>query len=497
MQHVKLLTASEIQAWDRATIQEQGITGLQLMERASRNMVFHLKKMLTKKERLCFLCGPGNNGGDGLAMARMMQAEGYSVQVKVFKHEKMSSDMLRNLEIFKSLSRGNISEYSPAERPDLQHYSAFIDALFGTGIKRPLTDDWQGLVEYINDFAKNTISVDMPSGMPAEWDDLAVDWPAIKACRTLTIELPKCSFFSREAYRYTGEWETVSIDLVPHLKPVSDCKTTWIRPEAFLQHLPMRRRFDHKGTFGHALLMGGSLGMVGAAVMASKSALRAGCGLISVLLEDNLMPILHAAVPQAMGVQSPDKHNYRAVAAGPGIGKSQLALKKLNQIIQMAQENALPLLLDADALNILSENRKFPKGPHVLYTPHPAEFDRMVGTTVKNDVERMKAAELWAHEQNAYLLLKGGYSVLFSPDGERYVFSGGYPSLAKAGSGDVLTGIILALLAQGLHVKNAACLGLVIHGAAARLASEKTGVTAMCIEDLIIGISSYLKLCGY
>lgn len=494
---MKLLTASEIKAWDIATMQEQGITSLQLMERASRNLVSHLKKLCTKKEQLCFLCGPGNNGGDGIAMARMMHSAGYSVQVKVFHVGKMSVEMQHNLDVFKSLSPENISEFTPLELPDLQHYSLIIDALFGTGIKRPLTADWRRLIEHINDFRKNVISIDMPSGMPAEWASLVEDWPSIRACRTLSIELPKCSFFSREGYRLTGEWETVSIDLVPYLKPESDSKTIWIRPEAFLRHFPLRRRFDHKGDFGHALLMGGSLGMAGAAVMASKSALRAGCGLVSVLLEESLMPILHAAVPQAMCVYKTDQHKYKAIAAGPGIGKSQFVKEELKRVIQYAMDNELPLLLDADALNILSESREFPRGPAVLYTPHLGEFDRMMGTVARNDFERMEAAASWANKHRAYLLLKGGYSVLFSPDGNRYVFSDGHPSLAKAGSGDVLTGIILALLAQGLEVKDAACLGLVIHGAAARLASEQTGMAGMCIEDLIFGISSYLKQCGY
>jgi hydroxyethylthiazole kinase-like uncharacterized protein yjeF len=494
---VKLLDASEIREWDQTAMKQEPISSLDLMERAANALCDKLVLEIQEGETVLVLCGPGNNGGDGLAITRILKQKGIDSGALIFHEGKLSPDAKSNLKRLRLLGADLIEERSPKEGLGNLKASYLIDALFGTGLSRPLKGDWAKVIDQVNASNQRVISIDIPSGMPSEWSSGNQDWHAVKAYKTLSIQLPKLSFFTKRGFELTSEWEIVDIGLKKESKPEGKQQLYWITEQDYIHKIPGRGRFDHKGHFGHALLYAGSAGMSGACIMAAQAALRSGVGLLTCLVEAEVLPLIQVAVPQAMAMTAYKESRFSALAAGPGIGKSQNARDMLTQLISMHRKHQLPLLLDADAINILAETEQWPTGDDVIYSPHPGEFARMCGVQSLEEEERLLKARDWVKKHPSFLLLKGGYSRLFCPGGDEFLFSGGHPSLAKAGSGDLLTGIILALLSQGLSPKDSVCTALIIHGQAAKLASKQMASLSVCYQDILSFIPIYLKSCGY
>lgn len=508
---MKIFSASRIQTWDKATIENEPITSLHLMERAAYAVFCGMRQKLESKHKIAVLVGPGNNGGDGLALARMIQEWGVHTEVYLFcPPEKMSPDTQINYRRFLKLWPEHIHQVSDKlEIDQLRTRDVLIDALFGSGLNRALQAPWDLYVSRINALDIPVWSIDLPSGMPAEWsgkedEDRLFFENSIRAELTFTIQQPKASFFSKQGYSLTGEFKVIDIGLSPSFYDDHSASLHWILPEVWLP-LPPRPRFCHKGNYGHGLLLAGSTGKAGAAVMAASAALCSGIGVLSAYVCKNINNILQQSLPQAMTLidegedfltgEIHELNMFTACAAGPGLGKG--SERTLLSLMQEMKQKQKPLVLDADALNIMATQPEvfYPLlGPHCLITPHPGELARLAGTHLSTDLEQAGFAESWAKEHRCFVVLKGAFSKVFTPEGDCFVCTNGSSALAKAGSGDVLTGILLALIAQNPEqLKVAVIRGVLIHALAAERAAKYKGTRGVCFMDLTEAITQVMS----
>ena len=490
---MKLFNTANVKEIDAYTIAREPITSIDLMERASQRFAMVLKRYYSHANRIVIFAGPGNNGGDALAVARMLAVEKYEVAVFLFNPDKkLSIDCLKNKERLRSVAGVSLVEVSGQFVPPVfKSGDVVIDGLFGSGLTRPLSGGFAHVVKYINQHAPEVVSIDIPSGLFGEDNRKNSEEAIICASRTITFQFPKLAFFFSENERYTGAFDVVDIGLHPAV--LSEKKTDLFYTE---QHeaaalLKKRARFSHKGTYGHALLIAGQKGKIGAALLAGKSTLRSGAGLLTMHLPASAYPIVQSALPEAMNSYDenndfltilPDLAPYNAIAVGPGVGTSEQGAKLLERLLESA---AVPLVIDADGLNLLAENRelldKLPK--QTILTPHPKEFDRLFGDHTTAYARHLTAL-LAAKERGIYIVLKGAYSAVYSPDGQCSFNSTGNPGMATAGSGDVLTGVLLGLLAQGYSLYDAARLGVYLHGLAGDVARTKQSEEAMIASDI-------------
>lgn len=491
---IPVLSAEQLQQADAHTIAHEPISSVDLMERAAVNCADKLKETLDRNLPVIVLAGMGNNGGDGLAMARMLHAAGQQhVQVLVPRHRSGGSPDFRiNLS---KVQEANIPVQlldEGAQLPGFGREALVIDALFGTGLKRPISGWLKEIVRAVNARPNRVLAIDMPSGLFAN-DNAENDREAIiQADRTFTLELPKLALFMPDSARYVGQWEVVPIGLDRGF--IASLKTDAVMLEAadVAALLPMRRRFAHKGDFGHAWLLAGGKGKMGAALLAAKACLRSGVGLLTVHVPGGHESVVHTALPEAMVSRDgnsehlsnlPKFNKATAIGIGPGIGTDAETARMLKLLIQNAPA---PLVLDADALNMLGENKTWtaflPAG--TILTPHPKEFERLVGQA-SNDHERLTQAKAYAVRQRVVLVLKGAYTAVCAPDGRIFFNSTGNPGMAKGGSGDALTGIITGLRAQGLDSLSAALLGVYAHGLAGDRAAQDLGMDGMLPSDLV------------
>ncbi|MEJ5302228.1 MAG: NAD(P)H-hydrate dehydratase [Bacteroidales bacterium] len=501
---MKILSVTQIREADKYTIDNEPISSIDLMERAASQCFQWIMKHHFRGQNYYIFCGMGNNGGDGLAIGRMLLREGIDVHVFIIKTSGHGSDDFRiNYERMKELKEGLIQEITAeTELPEIPPEVVIIDAIFGTGLSRPLSGLGLAAIKYLNTYPNIKISIDVPSGLFVDESMLVKGGDALKADYTLSFNPPKLCFMIAENDRWVGRWMRLDIGL--HQKYIDEAETPYHYTELdeIKPFYRKRRRFEHKGSFGHTLLIAGSRQKAGAALLAAKGCLAAGVGLLTVHTVPSVIQALNSSLPEAMASLSEHSEEisdlpssltpFTAIAAGPGLGTESGAAIMLRLLIQ---ECKVPLLLDADALNILSENKTWlaflPTGS--ILTPHPKEFERLAGPAA-NDFERLEMARDFAFRFQVYLVLKGGVTAVINPQRKVFFNSTGNPGLATGGSGDVLTGIIAGLLAQGYHPENAARLGVWLHGAAADLAIEKESLETLLPSQLPEYMASAWKM---
>ncbi|WBO84444.1 NAD(P)H-hydrate dehydratase [Hymenobacter yonginensis] len=500
---MKLLTAAQTRALDQATVEAQGITSLELMERAATACTLWLldELQLAFSTEIHVLCGPGNNGGDGLAVARQLHTAGYAPQVWLLPADKHSADFLLNRQQLPQAIR--CQELSARRLPMLPAGALVLDALFGTGLTRPLEGLPATIVKHLNQTEATVVAVDMPSGLLADSPQPAGS-AIVRAHHTLSFELPKLAFLMPRNADFVGEWTVLPIGLDQSFIHNTDVDNYFVDAASLAGRLPRRARFSHKGTFGHALLLAGSYGKLGAAVLAARACLRGGVGLLTVRTPAVGYTVLQMSVPEAMALpdpshdfvtELPELQPYAAVAMGPGLGQEVSSAEVLRQLLRQAGSRRA-LVLDADALNLLSTHRellgKLP--PDTVLTPHLKEFERLTGEPARDDYHRLEQLRAFCREHRCYCVLKGAYTALGTPHGPMYFNSTGNPGMSTGGSGDVLTGLLLALRAdQRLSPLDAALLAVYAHGRAGDLAAAETGEAGLIAGDLVQFIGPALR----
>ncbi|MGV3503404.1 MAG: NAD(P)H-hydrate dehydratase [Adhaeribacter sp.] len=488
---MKILSADQIRQADAATIAAEGIASAELMERAARAFVAWFEnKFAGQGRRLLICCGPGNNGGDGLAIARLLAARGYEAQVWIVANqERFSPDFV--------LNRGLLPAGLPVKRlaapsdiPELPDTDFIFDALFGTGLSRPLQGVYAAVITCINALPATRVAIDLPSGLFADAPSPA-GGAIVEAHYTLGFELPKLAYLLAQNHPFVGTWCLAPIGLSPGFLDQVAASQFLLGPESLQQLLKPRGKFSHKGTYGHALLLAGSYGKMGAATLASRACLRSGVGLLTVHCPAVGYQILQISVPEAMTLPDARQHHlselppltpYQAIGVGPGLGQGPATGQVVAKLLQTAR---VPLVLDADALNLVAAAGLLPQlPPRTILTPHPKEFERLAGPA-RDDFHRLELLRQLCRTYQCYVVLKGGHTCIGSPEGNLYFNATGNPGMATGGTGDVLTGILTALVAQGYPPGEACQLGVYLHGLAGDLAKIKEGEVALVASDLI------------
>ncbi len=489
---MKILNISQIRNLDSITIQKKGIPSIDLMEKASKVFVDWFMEHYPKRTaKIHIYCGPGNNGGDGLAIGRMLSHHSYTVTFYLAQVGKNRSidyninlnklDKLADYEVFKLFENSDF--------PDLPEDGIIIDALWGSGLTRPVGGYWGDLLEHLSN-AKIVVSVDMPSGLFA---DQHTSGNVIRASKTLTFEMPKLSFFFPENAEYLGDWHFRSIGLDQETITSYEVENHLIDEDLVADILHIRRKFDHKGIYGHALIIAGGYGKVGAALLAGNACLRSGPGLLTIHAPRIAYPIIQSTLPEAM--VSIDNHEftvsdipsditpYSAIGIGCGIGTNKVAICAMENLLSHSN---IPTVIDADGLNIMSMHPQLLNDlpEQVILTPHVKEFTRLFGSA-KDDFERNKIQREASIRLNCTIILKGAHSAITTPHGLCYFNNTGNPGMATGGSGDVLTGILTGLLAQGYTTSDAAILGTYVHGLAGDLATVGMSYEALIAGDII------------
>ncbi|MBO7141738.1 MAG: NAD(P)H-hydrate dehydratase [Bacteroidales bacterium] len=492
---MKILSAQQTRLADAATISNQHITSEELMERAGNALASEIRRLIDHKQPVKIFCGPGNNGGDGLVIARLLFNSGYDVEAYYIKSSRYSADFEANRA---KLSRCDSNIIHPIEFPEdmpsLPPSCAIVDALFGSGLNRRIEGISEYVIKKINAAKALVIAVDTPSGL-ADYDIPDENNAVIQASHTLAIQIPFVSMLLPENYRYTGDVKTVNINLDQEFINQTDTPFSLYDADSARYVLPPRPKFAHKGTFGHSLIIAGSYGKAGAAVLACKACHRTGTGLLTVHVPKKCVDIIQTATPETMVSiddsderfeNVPDIDKYSAIGMGPGIGTEPYTPDAIIKTLKKAREQSKPVVIDADALNILGCNNyilsQLP--PMSILTPHVKEFDRVFGES-KNNLERIEKIRHNTKLYSIIIVLKGAYSVVGLPDGTLSFNTTGNPAMATAGSGDVLTGIITALLAQKLSSEDAARYGVYIHGAAGDIAAKEIGNCGITAQDII------------
>lgn len=507
---MKVLSAAQLKEWDHYTILNKPINAIQLMEHAATVCYNKINEIWThnadKWNRIDVFCGTGNNGGDGLAIARLLFNNHIPVRVFVVKtSSKTSSAFDTSLTRLKSETNVQpvyLSTNQPL--PDLTNDVLVVDALLGIGLNYPIEGFVAIVVKQINQSKANVISIDVPSGLPVDIDNLSWvnEGAVVHAWCTLTFQATKATFLIADTFVYVGNFEILPIGLMPiYLQSITTTFYYTTHHDA-VQLLEKRIKFSHKGIYGHALLVAGSFGKIGAAILASKAALRAGCGLLTAYLPKVGYTIMQTSLPEAM-VQTddelyeirnfPNTNLYQAVGVGPGIGTHLLTQKAFINWIQSIEN---PVVIDADGLNMIAAHLnagnafRFPQ--KCIITPHPKEFDRLVGFCT-SAAHRLKQQILFAQKHKVVVVLKGAHTSIALPNGEVYFNSSGNSMLATAGSGDVLLGVILSFLAQGYSLKRAAILGVFVHGLCAdniKSYDKATIIASDIVEELPYAINT-------
>ncbi len=474
----KLITAAQFKEADEFTINE-GISSLNLMEKASQAFVkVFVQKFPDRRKSIKIYCGKGNNGGDGLAIARLLFDEGYfnqEIYIADFS-EKASPDFTSNLQ---KLTDNGVEPFMLNANEDFDIQSSniiIIDALFGSGLNKPLNTDFSDLINKINNTPAFKLAVDIPTGMPAEGDYFKT--PIFKADLVISFQRPKLNFLLPESAPFIKAFKVVDIGISESFLEQSDTPYRWIWKGDFKEHYKQRSQFDYKGTFGHLLIIAGNSETTGAALLCTEAAINTGAGLTTVCLPDAGLTALNCRIPEAMFIARDneiDLTKFNSLAIGPGLGK----LTKERDILKFVLKFKGGLVLDADALNILAEDEKLLDSlpENTIITPHVKEFDRLFGEHV-SWWQRIKTAQKEAKKRKIYIVLKNRYTITTSPEGVVYFNSSGTPAMAQGGMGDTLTGIIGALLAQKYSSLQAAIMGVYLHGRVAETCAQKMSVVS-------------------
>jgi len=490
---MKIFNAEQIREWDQYTMRHEPVSSVELMERAAGCCVQWLEEYALLNHSFKIFCGKGNNGGDGLAMARMLSQKGRSVSVFILEHGHLGTeDFQVNLERLHKHAGVEIKFIQTQEQfPSFEKSDIIVDALFGSGLNRPLEGVTAKLVEQINNSACKIVAIDTPSGLPI--DHSAESQTIIKANHTLTFQVFKLSFLLPRNAGFIGEVHVLDIGLHRDFYNSTETDYELIDEKIVSAIYKPRNRFAHKGNFGQALLIAGSYGKMGAAVLCAKACLRSGAGLTTCHIPKCGYEIMQTAVPEAMVMSDfnssvitkieEDLSKFACVGIGPGIGAASETRTVLKEIFGVYQK---PVVLDADGLNLISSDKKLLKNipANSILTPHPKEFERLFGET-KNDFERIRLAQQKAKELAIIVVLKGHHTCVATPGGKLYFNNTGNAGMAKGGSGDVLTGILTALAGQYHDSIKSAILGVYLHGLAGDMAAEKYSKEAMIASDII------------
>ena len=528
---VKVITADEMREIDRISIEEYGIPGIVLMERAGLAVALKVKEFYPDK-KIVVLCGGGNNGGDGLVAARNLHNRGFKVSVLIFaKKNSLSPDCNAQYQIAKKIG-------IPVEfRKDLNerdvHGAVLIDAVFGTGLSRPVKGSLAGVFAFINDSDVPVVAVDIPSGISSDTGEILGE--AIMADYTVTFGLAKRGHLLYPGAEYTGRLFVEDIGFPAKILASEKINVDMIDREMVSGLIPLRPKYSHKGDYGHVLIVAGSRGKTGAALMAAKACLRSGSGLVTLAVPESLMNIFQGRVTEEMTLPLPDDGsgvlsskaidvilNFAAqkidvIAIGPGIGVSNDTEKIMNELIQ---KSTIPMVIDADAINSIAPphpplGKGHPSLPPlakggsrggiskgaigllrkakspIVITPHPGEMARLLSQEsekeikIKIEKDRIDTAMSFSKETGTYLVLKGVPTIVTEPEGRAFINTTGNPGMATAGTGDVLTGIIASLLGQSLNPVNASLLGVYIHGFAGDMAAKGKGEHSLIATDII------------
>ncbi|MBT1704975.1 NAD(P)H-hydrate dehydratase [Chryseosolibacter indicus] len=486
---LKILDTKQIKTLDQFTIEKEPIASIDLMERACRAFVNWFTPRIDATKKIGIVCGTGNNGGDGLGIARLLKDWGYPVTVYIVKGTGSETE---DFKVNHERIQGELKIIEISNEVELALFEEFdilIDALFGSGLSRPVEGVYAKVIAAVNNAEALTISVDVPSGLMA---DKPSTGEIVKADFTITFQFPKLAFLLPENYKYTGEWSVVDIGLSKQGLRESATNNFYITQKAVRRILKPRSKFSHKGTFGHALLIAGSYGKMGACVLSSRATLRAGVGLLTVHIPKCGYQIIQTAVPEAMALvddseeiftRPGDLSKYNVIGIGPGLGKEEPTIKAFAKVLEQFRK---PLVIDADALNILSSQRELlhliPENS--ILTPHPKEFERLVGEW-KNDFERLEKQKQLAASLKSIIIVKGANSSVATPEGQIYFNSSGNPGMATGGTGDVLTGVLTSLVAQSYNSVEAAIIGVYLHGLSADLVAQERGMSGLIASDVV------------
>lgn len=490
---MKVFSTDKIKNIDEYTIKHEPISSLDLMERASATLFDEFRKLYYSDKKVKVFVGSGNNGGDALVLARMLSSYGTEVTVYLLS-SKLSNDAKVNLDRYKMVQGAVVKQLRHGKKlPELSPGDVIVDGILGSGISRPAEGFFATVIQHINDSGCEVFAIDIPSGLFGEDNRNNTPDTIIKAKYTVTFQFPKLSFFFSENVKYVGQWKVTDIGL--HTDVIKDTYTPYhyINTENIKNILRKRDNFSHKGNFGHALLLAGSYGKMGAAVLAAKAVLRSGAGLLTAHVPHCGYTVMQTAVPEAMTTidrsdfllsEYPrEMETYNAVGVGPGIGLKPNTKEMLNNLLL---EYDQPMVLDADALNILGEEKEWLKllPENSILTPHPKEFERIAGK-VQSPYERHLLQLEFAKKYNVVVVVKGAFTSVATPDGICCINSTGNPGMATAGSGDVLTGIILGLLSQGYEPYEAAVLGVWLHGRAGDLYEEDFSGESLIASSIV------------
>ena len=492
---MKIFTSAQIKELDKFTIENEPISSLNLMERAAQTMTRSITELWGTATPIVVFAGPGNNGGDALAIARMMADQGYQIVAYLFNISgHLSPDCAANKKLLEENKHIQqffevTQEFDP---PVLDEKTLVVDGLFGSGLNKPLAGGFASLVKYINASPSKIVSIDAPSGLMAEDNTYNIKANIIRAYLTLTLQQPKLSFFFAENQQFIGQLRVLDIRLSQEGIQKMDSSYTVIEENDIRNSLLPRNPYAHKGQMGHALLIAGSYCMAGAAILAAKACLRSGVGKLTVNSPRRNIPMIQQSVPEAIiktgaeeiiFAESVDTEEYNAMGIGPGLGQSeQTAIALIAQL----RRTQCPIVADADAINILANHRawlqQLPKG--IILTPHPKEFDRLEGHSADSYERLTKACNL-AERLQGIVILKGHYTAICMADGHVMFNPTGNAGMATAGSGDVLMGIITGLLARGYQPKEACMVGVYLHGLAGDLAAAELGEESLLASDII------------
>jgi len=504
---MKIVTAQEMRNIDKAASERFGLSGIVLMENAGRAVAEKAIQLLgdPRNKKIFLVCGGGNNGGDGFVAARWLHNRG--ARVKIFLAADRNN-LRGNAAIhFETLIRMGIECLALSDQRDMEKAritigfaDLVIDALLGTGFLGEMTGIYREGIELMNGSDRKILAVDIPSGVSADTGMIAST--AVEAFCTVTLGLPKPGVLLYPGAACAGEVEVAQIGIPVELLTGDEIRQTLTTPSLASELLPRRKPDAHKGSCGHVLAVAGSRGFSGAAFLAAQGALRAGAGLVTVGVPDSIFSVMETKTTEAMTLELPETlaggigaeavrmirdfaSHSSVVLLGPGLGRQEETLESVREIIQTVER---PLVLDADALSALVGHLEFLAAAEfpVVLTPHPGEMARLTGLSVQQvQADRIGVARRAAVEWGNIVVLKGARTVVAFPDGGIHVNLTGNPAMASGGTGDVLAGVIAAMIAQGLSSKDAAVLGVYLHGLAGDIAAEgrPIGMTAMDLAE--------------
>ncbi len=488
---MKIFSANITREADNYTINHEPISSEDLMERAAKLCFNKILELYSDVKDMIVFAGPGNNGGDGLVIARLSADRNIKVKLVILHFtDNFSQDFKVNLNRLKEQNKVEILILKGiSDFPDISDEALIVDAIFGSGLTRVLKGFPEEVVKKINEIDNQVVAVDIPSGLFGE-ENVESDKTVVKANHTITFQYPSLSFLFPENEEYIGQFHVVDIGIHKGFIEQTESPYYYIQKEDI--KLKKRNKFSHKGNYGHTLIFAGSYGKAGASVLAVKAAQRVGAGLVTAAVPKNNYEILQTSSPETMLIIDtseefisilPNLELYNSIAIGPGIGFDNLTRELLHQLIKTYNK---PIVFDADAITILSENKSWLKDvqENSIFTPHPKEFERLVGKS-KNNYERLQMQIEFAVKYHVYVLLKGANSSIATPEGNVYFNSTGNPGMATGGSGDVLTGIIAAFLAQNYSPKDTVIFGTYMHGLSGDTAAENLGQSTLIASDII------------